>query len=635
MKATGEGDLGLSFVEDLRISECVQDFLFLALILTALGILVGGNLLLLNASIVVPTARVGVASLTIVAIFYSLSKLSRSVVMGLAATYAVLVAVVYIGRLPGLWYLVYGLSLAAFAYMAATLRVARRMWPAAILMALIGSLVMLGITRPYTTFDMMLRINAGNVHQDTLFHASIAAMIKNYGVSSTGLNGLVVIPYHTLSHALMAFVSLFSGVSVLETYGVASWVLFGPLLLFCITAAVAALDREETVKSPLVWGLAACSLALLPKILRPWAVWNSYFVSESYLVSLGLFLLALAHLFKHRLGLADVLLAVLLAVLLTASKGSVGAIYAGLWIVRAVLLSKGQRAVTAGIAVLTVLALVVDAARSAEAVSGSTSFSILAFVRDFSWWGSDLTKLGQAVLAGATVRSGIVVKALAAVVSFWFFHFLPAWAFVGYVVWRRGAARAAMSPAVVYSMASVAAGTLMISFLSIPGGADYYFSNVSFFVALPFAIVVAALYLQERFGQASANWLIGVGAAFVAVSSLSGYYHWSALDPVHRASPSSPLIERLVQLRGATGNHVVLAAQGSLLKLVNPVARCAAQPFVYPAVSERPWTSVIKTGDADCDYLYYGYAQYGLGVGRPTAQPALLPQMKVIPIGVE
>lgn len=637
MKAIEKGNLGLGFVEDLWVSEPVQNFLFLALILTTLGVLIGGNLLLLNADIVVPTTKVSVASLAIIAAFYSLSRLSRSLIIGLAVTYAVSVGAVYVSRLPGLWYLVYGLALAAFVHMAVTLRVARRMWFAAFMMALIGSLVILGVSQTYTTFDMMLRMNAGNVHQDTLFHASIAAMIKNYGVSSTGLNGLVSIPYHTLSHALMAFISLFSGVSVLETYGVASWVLFGPLLLFCITAAVAILDRQEAAKPPLVWGLAACALALLPKALGAWGVWRSYFLSESYLVSLGLFLLALAHLFKYRLSVADALLAILLAVLLTAAKGSVGAVYAGLWIVRAIFLSKGQRAVTAGIAALAVLAVAVDAARSAEAASGSMSFSILAFVRDFSWWGSDVTKLGHAALSGTAVRFGIIVKALAAVVSFWLFHFLPAWVFVGYVVWRRGVARAAVSPAVVYSMASVAAGTLIIAFLSIPGGSAYYFSNISFFVALPFVIVLVALYLQRRFSDTSANWLLGAGAACVAIFSLLGYLQWSVLSRVHRPGPASPLIERLVQLRDSTGDHVVLAAEGSLMNLANPVARCTAQPFVYPAVSERPWTGVIKTDNTDCDYLYYGYAQYGLYANHKAARtkPVLLPGMMVVAVGAE
>src|SRR4051812_38585170 len=43
----------------------------------------------------------------------------------------------------------------------------------------------------------------GTQHRDTLFHASIAAMIGQFGVPSTGLDGLVHVRYYFLSHALI------------------------------------------------------------------------------------------------------------------------------------------------------------------------------------------------------------------------------------------------------------------------------------------------------------------------------------------------------------------------------------------------------------------------------------------------
>ena len=43
---------------------------------------------------------------------------------------------------------------------------------------------------------------------------------------------------------------------------------------------------------------------------------------------------------------------------------------------------------------------------------------------------------------------------------------------------------------------------------------------------------------------------------------------------------------------------------------MNPIDACAAQPFVFPAVSERPWMGVITPNNGKCSYQNYGYQQY-------------------------
>ncbi len=70
----------------------------------------------------------------------------------------------------------------------------------------------------YSDFLIMEKLWYGDVHQDTLFHAAISAMIKTYGVASTGLQGLVPVHYHILSHQGFAALSILSGVHVLEVY---------------------------------------------------------------------------------------------------------------------------------------------------------------------------------------------------------------------------------------------------------------------------------------------------------------------------------------------------------------------------------------------------------------------------------
>lgn len=262
----------------------------------------------------------------------------------------------------------------------------------------------LGITRAYTSFDMLNRLHAGNVHQDTLFHASIAAMIKNYGVASTGLHGLVETPYHVLSHMLFASISLLSNVGVIEVYGVANWVLFAPILVFSVVACPAMLDRSSQLDLPLAWGASCVLLVVCPLLLQYWAVGDSFFVSESYLVSLGLLLLGLPLLFKRRLDFADLLLVLVLTALISNAKSSVGLIFAGLWFTR-VLLVRGER-IGFDIAAL---ALSASAAawvllKPAAAFQDSMHISPLHFIRAYSFPG--MRSINERRFRGKNTKSG-------------------------------------------------------------------------------------------------------------------------------------------------------------------------------------------------------------------------------------
>jgi len=109
----------------------------------------------------------------------------------------------------------------------------------------------------------------GGVHRDAPYHAGIAAMIKNYGVVSTGLHGLVETPYHIFSHALAAGLSLLSGRRVLEVYGVAPSVFFIPILIFSAVACAAILDRTGRAYLLTMWGLVCVLLVGTPWLLAP------------------------------------------------------------------------------------------------------------------------------------------------------------------------------------------------------------------------------------------------------------------------------------------------------------------------------------------------------------------------------
>ena len=83
----------------------------------------------------------------------------------------------------------------------------------------------------------------GTQHLDTLFHASIANMLVKHGALSTGLDGLVPLKYHVLSHIWLGCISLWLGVSTLEGYYIGAQVIAIPMLLFSLSLATNLLRR--------------------------------------------------------------------------------------------------------------------------------------------------------------------------------------------------------------------------------------------------------------------------------------------------------------------------------------------------------------------------------------------------------
>ncbi len=65
---------------------------------------------------------------------------------------------------------------------------------------------------------------------DTLYHISLAQMIKTYGIPTTGLDGVPFMKYHWASHWLFAQLSKFLDISVIKVYEIVFPSLIAPLL---------------------------------------------------------------------------------------------------------------------------------------------------------------------------------------------------------------------------------------------------------------------------------------------------------------------------------------------------------------------------------------------------------------------
>jgi hypothetical protein len=606
----------------------IINMLFMALLLTSFMVFIGANLLLLDQSIAWTSAKVTLHCLSVILVFYAISRLLKSVVWGIASTYFLMLMLVYSQSDFGVL-IAYMIEIFSVIFAIKFLRIPSEYQKNVLLMAAISAATILGVSGAYTSFDMIWRLHAGDVYQDTLFHASMAAMIKNYGISSVGVHGLLGIPYHNLSHGLFACISLLSGVGVVEAYGVVGWVLFAPVLVFSITACCCVIDNFGKIKPQLIWSLTAFLLALLPRLFERWAVWDSYFVSESYLVSLGLFMIGMMLLYKQILTVPDIVIAILVSILITQAKSSVGLIFVGLWFVRMLFLRNGQLFFNIVVFLFVTVAVGWVTYGPVSSVTGDNSGLIsLSFFHflSYSWMGNHIEILMRNIHDNIGFSSGDIFLSLMSVVTFFAIHFCLSWFVVIKAVVKNGVIFIFHSLEVLYVAASMFAGIVVASIFLIPGGSAYYFTNVSLFIALPIVVIFIADWIKHRLQKNKNHVVIQlILLMIVIIISFSTFKQHSVFDKKKKRMKESHsmLVDRLLLVReGQDKTKIMKYSPDSLLP--NPVKICTTRPFLFPAISERPWIGVINIGEK-CNFIYYGYKALHISESNEVGVEPIIP----------
>lgn len=162
------------------------------------------------------------------------------------------------------------------------------------------------------------------MNPDTLFHASISTMLKNYVEVATGLDGFSRVHYHVMSHFLYACVSRALGVDVISVYGLATFLVFAPLLVTSLMRAVGMI----AVDSKISFWIVALSVLGGPLSLCFSTQDHSHFISESYLLGLILFYGGLtfvcSFVFQETIGFRNFLWSLAFLVAVTTAKISLG-----------------------------------------------------------------------------------------------------------------------------------------------------------------------------------------------------------------------------------------------------------------------------------------------------------------------
>ena len=584
----------------------VVDFLFAALFLTSFGALIFGNLLLLKPGVFRDTALMWMPFFGLFLIFYATSRWTGNLPLGLCIVLGSVVLLVKLGSW-GAIVLFYAAVLVSAWYTICNMRVARTKWLPVCAMAVVGVLACFSVVLAYNGFDNLNALRAGVVHKDPLYHSAISAMIKNYGVVSTGLHGLVETPYYVMSHTIVALASLCSGLGVFQVYGVYSIVFLIPLLIFSLAVCVVFLGGEETWGLAVAWALG-CVLLVLPQCyLWLWGVNPQTMISESSVLGMAIFVFCLVVILKAHLSLKDIALLCVLAAFLAFTKLPTAIIFAGLCLARWLFVGRLTN-LKDFMATLGVVAVVgfffMDSGKPA---TEQDRLGFFHYIRVVCGHGGFLNALALQWAETGSVRLGTLYGAAKVIGAFWLFHFLFSWAALGIFVWKKGLASLWSDPLAVALWTSIAGGSLFLIFFVDEHGAAYYFSHVAFFIAIP-----ALGYFLAKLGVWKNGWLPGFLCLLFAMLAICWHIEGALIknsrcSVVNRQTHESQLVDALLDLRGKTPKNAVLNAPPEVWKLgpikfpgeiwESPKLKGptwhSAGPFFYPAITERPWTGVI------------------------------------------
>lgn len=463
---------------------------------------------------------------------------------------------------------------------------------------LFGMIAIAGAT--YIDFCANKLIFAGQVHHDSLFHISIAAMIRDYGIASIGLHGTPPVFYHTFSHFIFGCISSITGLSLMNVYGNVHSIVIVPLLFLAIVACaedfIFSNNRKELFIRIGFVGLALVAFGGFdPKaIFYGYGLWDSYLLSESYTISL-IFLLAMISCLRiqsYQIRWPLVVLSVVCASLAKISVGVLGGIYLFVNLVlyeRERFLYRIFFFIFAACFILLILFPVYSSQMSAyNKQIISQGMQIFSFARKY----------------GSVSGTFQDLQFWISLLRFLTIHFIYTWLLLGLALvsgWFGKNKSPIGNLGITLNIIALLYGLIAMWKLNLFSGAEYYFSNISMFVALPFLALILGQNLSIPFkeGILKAKWW---GSMLVIALGLSGAIFYTKPYLIDRGlgkltaeaemkqidNGSSNYIRQLLEIQSdpSTKNYLVYIAKAET-GFWN-VENWQKAIFLIPAISERP-----------------------------------------------
>ncbi|WP_040503448.1 hypothetical protein [Herbaspirillum lusitanum] len=484
------------------------------------------------------------------------------------------------------------------------------------------ALIILG-TPQATDIFFPSKMLVGQFSTDSFFHMAIASMIEQFGQVSIGAHGLVPIKYYTLSHYFFASIAYLGGVPVLASYSAMYSIVLIPLLFLSISAVAEGISDSRSIGEYIVRqffiGLIFSGfLGYGPSdLFARYAMWTSFFSSESYTLSIILLCAMLSLLNIKRFGVHLIAVCACIA-LMCQAKASTAVIAYGLYAAHLLFFSSfkyKQRLIV--FAVFTLVILVCFKSITPQ-TSEMLKIDYFDFVKNYVHV-QDPGMLKDVSL-GDFGFWGLLLKFSGV---FFFFSWICL-VLVGNATFFSQGTQLLNAKALVYNGVALCGAFVAVVFMVLPGGAVYYFANVSMFVALPFILI----YMGASFRVAghkhkllSISAIIPLLVVCIGVHQLKpqalAFYdlarHKSERLPVTDENARfADYLHQLESVRQAdeTKKMLVYIAKDNVNFWDAPTTTpCFSKTFAMVAVSERPALFGLQD-KSRCEVFFYGFNSY-------------------------
>jgi hypothetical protein len=430
-----------------------------------------------------------------------------------------------------------------------------------------------------------------NIHTDSVYHISIAAMIKGYGVISHGIHGLTALEYHFGSHFILASLSNLLSISAFESYAFIYPFFFIPVFNIAIILLSNDLkpteSNNEFIKRIIFYMACLIMFGIFKNgsLLNNFAVWDSFYVSESYLISLiYLFCLTSVLFNASNLGYKNIFLIFLILLATLITKVSTG-IISLIMIYSLILFGKNYSENK-----IYKLALLIF-----------YGVTVLAFIR-FTVNGTEGTYFSPLYFISTYVKSGL--NNWIKVPVFLFIHFIFTW--TTFLVFLKYRFKSQWVPTwyLISLWLSLIVGIFFVTFYYIQGGSNYYFSNLTMFMSMPMLMIYFGNNIIQNKNKIYLYIIIFILALFYTPrtirDSFKSYYH--TIISVKHHSSMSLYVDELIKLSNNKSNRDALIFIPRSEKLFWQSLNCRTMPFIIPAISGIP--AIYAWPKQDCfDWL--------------------------------
>lgn len=425
--------------------------------------------------------------------------------------------------------------------------------------------------RQFTTPRVGLLRYTLNQHTDTVHHAAFSEMIGNFGVVSTGMNGLVETPYHVLSHRL---VYIFSRLALTDSFTAYPYVLiliYIPLLAVLSSRLVG--NTSIGKSSFLVLGL----VLLAVKLLRGAYISDVFLSSETQVLSM---IILVVYLSQHESNLSrqipSGLAAMSLCLLATLSKGPIGVILWCTEVVRSILTIRKITVAQLFVFVVGGLLLGVAILYAARGNSGTVDIGFVAFVNrismDTSWM-----KLTTKLVGDISARR---------IYTFEYFlgHYSLSVGLIAYGLIKRYDMRSRMWVSLIIS---TMIGIIVDLFLDLGGPNNYWITCIQFFIA---TILLSSLSVSHRWSNRYVMVAIALTVGLLGIPNFRVKVQESNLRP----DPRIKSVLTRVDITRTLEPTILRDDIGLSSSLSTVVPDWKSLALYFPAFSGQPWTDVIQ-----------------------------------------